>query len=94
MQSAGPVKDSYNLGHNPQYALTVTAAEPATLRVLLSRHITDIADFANNKARSLTCDPFSPNQEYITVHVYDGGRRIYYPENARSMVWPPLLLRA
>eukprot|EP00048_Salpingoeca_helianthica_P009240 m.132646 g.132646 ORF g.132646 m.132646 type:complete len:1072 (-) comp14815_c0_seq1:35-3250(-) len=68
LQDVGPVKDLYNLEHNPQFGVVVAKAPPGTqLCVLLSRHITAIDDFANNK-------------EFITLHVYAGGKRVYYPD--------------
>jgi calpain-7 len=47
----GPVKDHYNMSNNPQYALRVTASAETEVWVQLTRHITDIADFADNKVR-------------------------------------------
>lgn len=67
----GPIKDSYNVGDNPQYRLTVHSGdEESIIWILLSRHITERDDFADNK-------------EFITVHVYKspGSARIYYPDN-------------
>ncbi|XP_037084848.1 LOW QUALITY PROTEIN: calpain-7-like [Pollicipes pollicipes] len=61
----GPIRDMYNIGENPQYRLEVRG--PTVVWVLLSRHITEIEDFRNNK-------------EYITVAVYrTDGRRVFYP---------------
>ncbi|KAF0307862.1 Calpain-7 [Amphibalanus amphitrite] len=61
----GPIRDMYNIGENPQYRLEVRG--PTVVWVLLSRHITEIEDFRNNK-------------EYITVAVYrTDGSRVYYP---------------
>eukprot|EP00051_Salpingoeca_urceolata_P016024 m.210933 g.210933 ORF g.210933 m.210933 type:complete len:820 (-) comp18569_c1_seq2:225-2684(-) len=68
-QHEGPVKDTYNVGYNPQFFLNVDVKEKATVWVLLSRHITTIADFAHNK-------------EYITLHVFRSGHRVYYTEDA------------
>lgn len=68
----GPIKDRYNLGENPQYLLKVKTATKAankrcTTWILLTRHIVDKADFAENK-------------EYIALVVYKAsGKRIYYP---------------
>ncbi|CAB4005010.1 calpain-7 isoform X1 [Paramuricea clavata] len=67
----GPVRDAYNLGENPQYKLevNVTSDKSPVVWILLSRHILDRDDFANNK-------------EFITVHVYEtSGQRVYYPDN-------------
>ena len=63
----GPLKDSYNLERNPQFRVEVLEGEDTALWVLLSRHITHIADFGDNK-------------EFITVHVFEGGERVLYPE--------------
>ncbi|KAL4705929.1 hypothetical protein ACJJTC_017511 [Scirpophaga incertulas] len=61
----GPAKDAYNVGDNPQFRLRVPAAGAVWL--LLTRHITRIDDFRDNR-------------EYITLLVYNsGGDRVYYP---------------
>ncbi len=63
---AGPAKDLYNISSNPQFSLELAPGSGA-LWILLSRHITDIEDFKNNK-------------EYITLLVYkNDGRRVFYP---------------
>lgn len=67
-QDKGPVKDLYNMQDNPQFSFVTNSAEQTEVYVLLSRHITDSADFCDNK-------------EFITVHVYRGGKRVYYPED-------------
>lgn len=63
----GPKKDTYNMGENPQYKLEVPCGnQQAGVWILLSRHITDKDDFADNK-------------EFITVFVYKAnGKRVYY----------------
>ncbi|ROT76129.1 Calpain-7 [Penaeus vannamei] len=63
----GPVRDLYNIGENPQYSLDVQSPGGTAVWVLLTRHITEIEDFRNNK-------------EYITLLVYKtGGKKIFYP---------------
>ncbi|XP_029166810.1 calpain-7-like isoform X1 [Nylanderia fulva] len=63
----GPVKDAYNIGDNPQFSLEVLSKGSGAIWILLTRHITDIADFRQN-------------QEYITVLIYrHDGKRVYYP---------------
>lgn len=65
----GPSKDAYNVGDNPQFSLNVPAGR-GSIYVLLTRHITSIEDFRENK-------------EYITLLVYNhkGGKRVYYPHD-------------
>lgn len=60
----GPVKDAYNISENPQFTLHVQGKGAVWL--LLTRHITRIDDFRDNK-------------EYITLLVYKNGKRVYYP---------------
>ncbi|CAF0761328.1 unnamed protein product [Brachionus calyciflorus] len=68
----GPIKDRYNLSENPQYVIKIkpnsklNGAKCSTW-LLLTRHITDKSDFAENK-------------EYIALVVYkNDGKRVYYP---------------
>ena len=65
----GPSKDAYNVGDNPQFSLSVPAGR-GSIYVLLTRHITTIEDFRENK-------------EYITLLVYNhkNGKRVYYPHD-------------
>ena len=53
----GPKKDMYSLGNNPQYVLALKPTQPTEIWIVLSRHITQKADFANNK-------------DFITLIVY------------------------
>lgn len=63
----GPVRDAYNIGDNPQFSLEIQNKGSGAIWILLTRHITDIADFRQN-------------QEYITVLIYrNDGKRVYYP---------------
>jgi len=65
---SGPAKDLINIGENPQFSLELRdCAAGGAVWILLSRHITDIQDFRNNK-------------EYITLLVYkNNGQRVFYP---------------
>lgn len=63
----GPAKDLYTIGSNPQFSLDVGAETSGAVWILLTRHITDIQDFRENR-------------EFIAVLVYKGsGKRVYYP---------------
>ena len=57
----------YNISTNPQYCLEINGGGSGAVWVLLSRHITEIEDFKDNK-------------EYITLLVYKkDGKKVYYP---------------
>ncbi|CAH8537323.1 unnamed protein product [Heterobilharzia americana] len=68
LAGSGPKKDSYASADNPQYNLEVSAHVESPIWILLTRHIVDKADFAENK-------------EFIAVVVYKDvkSRKIYYP---------------
>ncbi|KAF7256197.1 hypothetical protein EG68_05332 [Paragonimus skrjabini miyazakii] len=68
LASEGPKKDYYSCANNPQYLLEVRATVEAPIWILLTRHITDKADFADNK-------------EFIAVVVYKDiqTRKVYSP---------------
>jgi calpain-7 len=70
----GPVKDAYTIGDNPQFSLNVPAGR-GSIYVLLTRHITTIEDFRENK-------------EYITLLVYHhkNGKRVYYPHDPEPYI--------
>ena len=62
----GPAKDIMSMGDNPQFSLTVRdAGAGGAVWLLLSRHITDIADFRDNK-------------EYITLLVSASNSQFYF----------------
>jgi len=70
----GPIKDVYNIGENPQYELEIKANSAAAVWILLTRHITEIQDFKENR-------------EYITVVVYDtDGKRVFYPYDPPPLI--------
>lgn len=74
----GPVRDVYNIGDNPQFSLEVQSKGSGAVWILLTRHITDIADFRQN-------------QEYITVLIYrNDGKRVYYPRKCIHFLNPIL----
>jgi len=59
----GPKFDFYSYDNNPQYKLSVSQSNTAVW-ALLTRHITDKDDFANNKV-------------YLAIVVFKGGEKIY-----------------
>ena len=60
----GPAKDMFDISNNPQFSLELNKSGSGAVWILLSRHITDIEDFRNNK-------------EYITVVVYkNDGKKV------------------
>ena len=67
---SSPVKDIYDMSSNPQFRLEVNfppGITNAAVWALLTRHITDRKDFADNK-------------EYITLLVFKNeGKRVFYP---------------
>ncbi|CAL4159522.1 unnamed protein product, partial [Meganyctiphanes norvegica] len=70
----GPTRDLYTIGENPQYSLEVQSPGGAAVWVLLTRHITEIEDFRNNK-------------EYITLLVYKtGGSRFFKNVNPQCIL--------
>ncbi|XP_065178914.1 calpain-7-like [Sycon ciliatum] len=69
--SSGIKRDSFSYAPNPQYHLEVNSpGTDSVVWVLLSKHVTRKASFADN-------------QDFITVHVYDGDKRIFYPDGPR-----------
>lgn len=63
----GPKRDAYNISDNPQFRLELRASQPSAVWILLTRHITDKDDFADNR-------------EFITMLVYkNNGQKVYYP---------------
>ncbi|XP_054712227.1 LOW QUALITY PROTEIN: calpain-7-like [Uloborus diversus] len=70
---SGPIKDIYNIGENPQFCLDIKSGGSAVW-VLLTRHIVDRDDFAENK-------------EFIALLVYkNGGRKVYMPNEPEPYI--------
>nr|CAB3227605.1 calpain-7-like [Phallusia mammillata] len=66
MAKDGPTKDTISLGNNPQYRLEVRSKAATSVWILLTRHITEKEDFAQNK-------------EFITLLVYkNDGKKVYH----------------
>jgi len=71
--SIGPADDSFNLGENPQYILTLSDAaleKGASCWILISRHVTK----QEQEGMDVT--------DYLTIHIHRSDRRkerIYYP---------------
>lgn len=70
---AGPVKDLYNIGENPQFCLEIKSPGSAVW-ILLTRHIVDRDDFAENR-------------EFIALLVYkNDGRKVYVPNDPEPYI--------
>ena len=64
----GPRKQRYSMAHNPQYVLTIEVQSQATVWLLLSKHITQKSDFADN-------------QTYMGLDVFKkNGKKVYHSE--------------
>lgn len=70
---SGPIKDLYNIGENPQFCLDLKSSG-STVWVLLTRHIVDRDDFAENR-------------EFIALLVYkNDGRKVYIPNEPEPFI--------
>ncbi|CBY22867.1 unnamed protein product [Oikopleura dioica] len=70
----GPKKDLYSFANNPQYLLTIDSSVDTMVWLLLSRHITEKDDFAENK-------------DFITLIVYkNNGERLYLPTSGTKVL--------
>ncbi|OQR80787.1 calpain-like protease [Achlya hypogyna] len=69
----GPANDTYNLGYNPQFLLTLPNAARRTkscsVWILLSRHVTAV-------------ETPEAVQQFLTLHVYRQATRVYHPNFA------------
>jgi len=97
-KSQGPDNDSFNYGPNPQFTLTVDQStnstnSPATVWVLLSRHVTTKESEVNKNAHDArgggsgtghnnSVKNKEMEDDFIACHIYDstGGRRVYTPK--------------
>ncbi len=82
-QSQGPRNDMFSYAQNPQYILRVDKAagptrDPASVWLLLSRHVTQSRDEKGDGAGE-------EGGDYLTLHVYkvqgEEGQRIVYPSD-------------
>ncbi|XP_015371723.1 PREDICTED: calpain-7-like isoform X3 [Diuraphis noxia] len=70
----GPISDLYNISENPQFFLDVGNINSGAVWILLTRHITELQDFKENR-------------EYISVLVYkNNGKRVHYPNDPEPYI--------
>ncbi|XP_022182852.1 calpain-7-like isoform X1 [Myzus persicae] len=70
----GPISDLYNITENPQFFLDVGNINSGAVWILLTRHITELQDFKENR-------------EYISVLVYkNNGKRVHYPNDPEPYI--------
>ena len=78
-RNIGPADDSFNLGENPQYVLTLSdeaLEKGASCWILISRHVTK----QEQEGVDVT--------DYLTIHIHRNNRRkekIYYPGGSSSV---------
>lgn len=75
----GPAKDTFYIGDNPQYSLTLERCAPGvvvTIWVLLSRHISCLRPQSTDETKGFDDD------DYLTCHVFNNtdGKRIFSPD--------------